>query len=199
MIRNRNAIRLLCLFCILVHPAINANLEARTIIGQRNDSVSHPLIRHQLGFDIRPGYIVSTHSFLQGDNAQQKKIDQSLSFHFKYAFRFSKESNLGRLFPHTYQGIGISYHTFFSPAELGNPVSVYAFQGSRIAQLSPRLSFDYEWNFGASFGWKKYDELSNPQNVLIGSKINAYINLGFLLNWQVHKYWKLAAGVDLTH
>lgn len=80
MIRNRNAIRLLCLLCLLVHPAINANLEAQTIIGQRNDSVSHPLICHQLGFDIRPGYIVSTHSFLQGDNAQQKKIDQSLSF-----------------------------------------------------------------------------------------------------------------------
>ena len=199
MIRNRNAIRLLCLLCLLVHPAINANLEAQTIIGQRNDSVSHSLIRHQLGFDIRPGYIVSTHSFLQGDNMQQKKIDQSLSFHLKYAFRFSKESNLGRLFPHTYQGIGVSYQTFFSPVELGNPVSVYAFQGSRIAQLSPRLSLDYEWNFGASFGWRKYDELSNPQNVLIGSKINAYINLGFLLNWQVHKYWKLAAGVDLTH
>lgn len=73
MIRNRNAIQLLCLLCLLVHPAINANLEARTIIGQRNDSVSHPLIRHQLGFDVRPGYIVSTHSFLQGDNAQQRK------------------------------------------------------------------------------------------------------------------------------
>ena len=55
MIRNRNAIRLLCLFCLLVYPAINANLEAQTIIGQRNDSVSHSLIRHQLGFDIRPG------------------------------------------------------------------------------------------------------------------------------------------------
>ena len=137
MIRNRNTIRLLCLLCLLVHPAINVNLEAQTIIGQRNDSVSHPLIRHQLGFDI-----------------------QSLSFHFKYAFRFGKESNLGRLFPHTYQGIGVSYHTFFSPVELGNPVSVYAFQGSRIAQLSPRLSLDYEWNFGASFGWKKYDDQS---------------------------------------
>ena len=199
MIRNRNAIRLLCLFCLLVYPAINANLEAQTIIGQRNDSVSHSLIRHQLGFDIRPGYIVSTHSFLQGDNMQQKKIDQSLSFHLKYAFRFSKESNLGRLFPHTYQGIGVSYQTFFSPVELGNPVSVYAFQGSRIAQLSPRLSLDYEWNFGASFGWKKYDEQYNPQNEVIGSKINAYINLGLLLNWQFHPQWKLAAGVDLTH
>ena len=199
MIRNRNAIRLLCLFCLLVYPAINANLEAQTIIGQRNDSVSHSLIRHQLGFDIRPGYIVSTHSFLQGDNAQQKKIDQSLSFHFKYAFRFSKESNLGRLFPHTYQGIGISYHTFFSPAELGNPVSVYAFQGSRIAQLSPRLSFDYEWNFGASFGWKKYHPGTNAYNYVVGSKINAYINLGFLLNWQLAAGWQLTAGIDLSH
>ena len=199
MIRNRNAIQLLCLLCLLVHPAINANLEAQTIIGQRNDSVSHPLIRHQLGFDVRPGYIVSTHSFLQGDNAQQKKIDQSLSFHFKYAFRFSKESNLGRLFPHTYQGIGISYHTFFSPAELGNPVSVYAFQGSRIAQLSPRLSFDYEWNFGASFGWKKYHPGTNAYNYVVGSKINAYINLGFLLNWQLAAGWQLTTGIDLSH
>jgi len=34
--------------------------------------------------------------------------------------------------------------------------------------------FDYEWNFGASFGWKKYDGLYNPQNEVIGSKINAY-------------------------
>ena len=190
---------MLCLLCLLVHPAINANLEAQTIIGQRNDSVSHPLIRHQLGFDLRPGYIVSTHSFLQGDNAQQKKIDQSLSFHFKYAFRFSKESNLGRLFPHTYQGIGISYHTFFNPAELGNPVSVYVFQGSRIAQLSPRLSFDYEWNFGASFGWKKYHPGTNAYNYVVGSKINAYINLGFLLNWQLAAGWQLTAGIDLSH
>ena len=33
MIRNRNAIQLLCLLCLLVYPAINANLEAQTIIG----------------------------------------------------------------------------------------------------------------------------------------------------------------------
>ena len=124
MIRNRNAIRLLCLFCLLVYPAINANLEAQTIIGQRNDSVSHSLIRHQLGFDIRPGYIVSTHSFLQGDNMQQKKIDQSLSFHLKYAFRFSKESNLGRLFPHTYQGIGVSYPVSYTHLTLPTKLEV---------------------------------------------------------------------------
>jgi len=65
--------------------------------------------------------------------------------------------------------------------------------------LSPRLSFDYEWNFGASFGWKKYDRTYNPQNEVIGSKINAYINLGFFLNWQLNSQWSLTAGMDFTH
>ena len=128
MIRNRNAIRFCCASLPSAYPVINANLEAQTIIGQRNDSVSHSLIRHQLGFDIRPGYIVSTHSFLQGDN-MRKRNHQSLSFHLKYAFRFSKESNLGRLFPHTYQGIGVSYQTFFSPVELGNRCRYTLFRG----------------------------------------------------------------------
>ena len=30
-------------------------------------------------------------------------------------------------------------------------------------------------------------------------KSNAYINLGFILNWQLHPQWKLARSVDFTH
>ena len=182
-----NTGRLLYIICLLTISVVGGNLQAQTIV------------KHQIGFDIRPGYVAPTNSFLEGDNARQKTIDQSLSLHLKYAFRFNKDSRLGRLYPHAYQGIGVSYNTFHSPAELGNPVVVYAFQGAPIVQLSPLLSFDYEWNFGASFGWKKYDGLYNPQNEVIGSKINAYINLGFILNWQLHPQWKLAAGVDFTH
>lgn len=76
---------------------------------------------------------------------------------------------------------------------------VYVFQGSRIARLARNLSLDYEWNFGASFGWKPYDEAENPFNQVVGSKINAYLNLGILLNWRVAPQWSLTAGVDLTH
>ena len=32
---------------------------------------------------------------------------------------------------------------------LGHPVTLYLFQGSRIASITDKLSFDYEWNFGA--------------------------------------------------
>lgn len=187
MIIIRNAERLLYIICLLTLSATGATLKAQTGIASR------------VGFDIRPGYVIPTHRFLEGDNLQQQKIDELLSLHLKYAFRFNKDSYLGRLYPHAYQGIGVSYHTFSYPAELGNPVSVYAFQGAPIVRFSPRLSFDYEWNFGASFGWKEYDLQYNWKNEVVGSKINAYMNLGFLLNWQFHPQWRLAAGVDLTH
>lgn len=187
MTKNVKVKQLLYVIYLLVLLSVGGKLKAQIVE------------KHSLGLDIRPGYIVPTNSFLEGDNLQQKIIEQSLSLHLKYAFQFSKDSNLGRMYPHAYQGIGVSYNTFYCPAELGNPVTVYAFQGAPIVRLSSRLSFDYEWNFGASFGWKKYDEQYNPQNEVIGSKINAYINLGFLLNWQFHPQWKLAAGVDFTH
>lgn len=187
MTKNVKVKQLLCIICLLILLSVGGKMKAQIVE------------KHRIGLDIRPGYVVPTNSFLEGDNLQQKIIEQSLSLHLKYAFQFSKNSNLGRMYPHAYQGIGVSYNTFYCPAELGNPVTVYAFQGAPIVRLSSRLSFDYEWNFGASFGWKKYDEQYNPQNEVIGSKINAYINLGLLLNWQFHPQWKLAAGVDFTH
>ena len=95
--------------------------------------------------------------------------------------------------------LSVSYNDLGNHKEIGSPVAVYAFQGSRIATLASALSLDYEWNFGASFGWKKYNNIDNPNNYVVGSKINAYINLGFLLNWQMTPQWNLTAGVDLTH
>ena len=103
------------------------------------------------------------------------------------------------MYPHALQGIGVGYHTFSNSVEVGNPWSVYVFQTSRIASITPRLSFDYEWNFGASFGWKKFDAESNPYNRVVGSKVNAYIHLGFLLNWQLDAQTSLRAGIAATH
>lgn len=192
---------LICVFGLLTVGTAGGNLMAQSITRPemlKNDSAEHKPV-HKLGLDVRPSYVTPTNSFFDGENATQTRIRKALSVHLKYAFQFDKNSTLGRLYPHAYQGIGVSYNTFFSSSEMGSPVAVYAFQGSRIAQLSPRLSFDYEWNFGASFGWKKYDDVNNPQNGVIGSNINAYINLGFFLNWQLNSQWNLTAGLDFTH
>ena len=166
---------------------------------QPADSTARSRVTHVLSAEFRPAYVFPTGAFLRGDNEANSPIRTHLSGHLKYGFRFSPDSYWGRLYPHAVQGIGVAYNTFLNSAELGNPVSVYVFQTSRIATLAPRLSLDYEWNFGASFGWKRYDPDHNSWNQLVGSKINAYINLGVFLHWAIDPHTRLKAGIDVTH
>ncbi len=163
-----------------------------------NDSTSTK-ITHMIVADLRPGYVFPTHEFFKGSNHAGQRINSTLSGHLKYGFKFSDNTYLGKEYPYAIQGIGIAYNTFFNSSEVGNPINVYLFQTSRIASISPKLSLDYEWNFGAAFGWKQYDEEKNPLNMVVGSKINAYINLGLLLNWQITSNTSLRGGVGVTH
>ena len=94
MSRNMNTRRSLYIICLLLLSAVGYKLDAQTVVKsvrQTNDSTNQALIP-QLGFDVRPGYVAPTNSFLEGDNAQRQKIDRSLSLHLKYAFQFSNDS-----------------------------------------------------------------------------------------------------------
>ena len=176
------------LLCLVV---ININAKSQ-------DSIPRKII-HVIGLDFKPAYTFPTKSFFRGENLSQSPIRTNLSGHIKYGFKFSPDSYMGKMYPNTIQGIGIGYNTFNNPKEVGNPLAVYVFQTSRIASITKNLSFDYEWNFGASFGWKKYDAEKNPFNTIVGSKANAYINLGFLFNWQMTNEIALRAGIGLSH
>lgn len=154
---------------------------------------------HSIGAEFRPEYIFPTNTFLAGDNRTARPLNLSLSGHLRYSFRYRPESVPDRIYGGAYQGIGIACYDFGNSAETGSPIAVYLFQGARIARLAPRLSLDYEWNLGLSFGWKPYDKLSNPKNRMTGSHLNALVNIDLLLNWQIRRDIRLTAGVALTH
>ena len=155
---------------------------------------------HKIGFDVRPSYVAPTSKFLKDDGyGNGLTLRKAASFHLKYGFQQNPNSKEGQLYPHTYQGIGISYNTFGNRQEVGNPWAAYVFQSSRIAKISSRLSFDYEWNFGASFGWHPYDENNNYRNKIMRSNCKNKINLGFFLNAKLSRYCNLLVGADLTH
>ena len=164
---------------------------------EQPDSTSQKLRQH-IAFDIRPDYILPTNNYQRGLGGVVPP-SVTLAANLKYGFRFAPDSYFGRNYPHTVQGIGVDYHTFFNPSEMGNPLAVYVFQTSRIATISRRLSLDYEWNFGVSLGWKKYDPVKNPTNTAVGSFANAYINLGLLLNCQLSSRTHLRLGAGFTH
>lgn len=186
------------LFSALAGLAVAARGQGADTVPVVSGGERFPLI-HQIGFDVRPGYIAPTSKFLRDDSGYGLRVRYSGSYHLKYGFRFHPDSPEGKAYPFTSQGIGVSYNTFEAPRELGTPWAVYAFQSSRIAGITPRLSLDYEWNFGASFGWHPYDETENPRNRIIGSRINAYLNAGFFLNARLSRFCNLLVGLDLTH
>ena len=165
----------------------------------QRDSTAPGGIVHRLGAEFRPERIFTINPFLQGENQAQLPVDLSLAAHLKWSFGFRAESRADRIYGGVHQGIGLAYYDFANPGELGNPVAVYLFQGARIARLSDRLSLDYEWNFGLSFGWKPYDREANPYDIMMGSKINALLNVSFYLRWMLTRELDLTLGPTLTH
>ncbi len=157
-----------------------------------------PTTNHSVEFDIRPSWVIPTNSYLKGDNGECD-IKSAVAPHLRYSFKFAPHTRYGQLYSHAYQGVGLSYLATLPGASLGHPVNIYVFQGSRLAGLSQRLSLDYEWNFGVSAGWKKYDSDMNPNNGTIGSSVNAYLNLGLILSYRLNDRWKLTAGIEGSH
>lgn len=162
---------------------------------------------HRLGVEGRAGYIFPTSSALKGNEYNNSAIRTAYSGHLKYSFQLRPNTVADQAYIGAYQGIGIGYFHFVNkqqaytstPIQIGNPLAVYLFQGGRLARFNPRLSLNYEWNFGASFGWKPYDEYENPENLIIGSKANAYLNVNLYLKWALSPKFDLTIGATGTH
>lgn len=152
---------------------------------------------HQIAVDLMPGLILHTNDFLRGSNPEVRTMNHNTGFRFKYAFSAPEQSEEARIFRDAYQGIGIGYNDF-NP-QLGNPLSVFLLQGARIASLSNHLSLNYEWNLGLAFGWHPYNEETNPDNKVIGSRVTAYIGLDFYLRWIMSRHVDLNLGVGVAH
>ena len=157
-----------------------------------------PLI-HQIGIEGRSGYIFPTNPFFRGENDLQKPLKKTLSAQLKYSFQFQNNTPIDKIYGGAYQGLGIGYFNFGNTTELGNPLAVYLFQGGRIRKFTPGLSLNYEWNFGVSSGWKPYNYETNFNNVAIGSKMNAYMNVNFYLKWILSRRVDFISGVTLNH
>jgi hypothetical protein len=148
-------------------------------------------VTHRVTAEVRPVLNMPTHGFYRGYNDMGKAVPYAASVHLKYSFSLSTESKLGQLYPTAYQGVGVAMHSFFNHDLTGTPIIMYLFQGSRIADLGRKLSLDYEWNLGASYGWKV--------NEVVGSRWNIYINVGLPFTWHASTMCDLSFGPEYTH
>lgn len=152
---------------------------------------------HRIEVEAIPGRIIHTNDFLRGFNPEVRTMNHSFLAKLKYAFAPPEHSEQALIYKGVYQGVGLAIHDF-NP-QLGDPVSAYIFQGATIKTLASRLSLNYEWDFGLTYGWKAHDWETNPENRVIGSKMTAYIDVDIYLRWMLSKNWDVNIGASLTH
>ena len=175
--------RIITLLTLLILSATALQAEVR-------DTCASKVI-HRVTAEVRPVHNMPTHGYYRGYNDMKKAVPYAASAHLKYSFSLSAESKLGLLYPTAYQGIGVAAQTFFNHDLVGTPVMAYIFQGSRLADLGKKVSFDYEWNLGASYGWKVTE--------VVGSRWNIYINVALPFTWHVSPMWDISFGPEYTH
>lgn len=161
------------------------------------DSSRDSSVVHRIEVEAIPGRIIHTNDFLRGFNPEVRTMNHSFLAKLKYAFAPPENSEQALIYKGVYQGVGLAIHDF-NP-QLGNPVSAYIFQGATIKTLASRLSLNYEWDFGLTYGWKAHDWETNPENRVIGSKMTAYIDVDIYLRWMLSKNWDVNIGASLTH
>jgi len=152
---------------------------------------------HRLEVEGISGQILHTNRFLKGHNTEVRTQNRSLMARIKYGWLLPKGSDEVRIYKGAYQGVGLGLHAF-NP-QLGSPVSAFLFQGATIKSLSRRLSLNYEWNFGLTYGWKSYNRETHPDNHVIGSKMTAYMDVDLYLRWVLSRKTDLNLGATVTH
>ncbi len=141
------------------------------------------------------GTVLPTNDFVSGKQFIPYYNTTSVKYGIASKGEFWQEYAFGML----YIGVGISYTTYFRGDDLGQPITLFLFQGGHLTDFTKSVSLNYEWNVGASFNWKPYDPFDNPYNIAIGSPVNIYAGVNLYLKWKLNKKFDLNTGVEFEH
>ena len=165
---------------------------------------------HQLSITAGEDYVAnSMEDDIREKIPSEEKIHVNTAFpvNLRYSFSFTNP-NIKNYLPGGYQGIslGVLNPGGLQPRgmnrairNIGYPVLAYIFQGGPFHNFSSNLRLNYEWNFGASFGWKPWSEANKYFNLTVGSRVNAYLHLNLHLQWQINPQISLTGGIGVSH
>lgn len=130
-----------------------------------------------------------------------RQVHQASPFtgvHGRIAWQLPANSIYASLYRKPVLGLGMMISTFSNPS-VGNPVGVYGFLQVPLVARPGRFQLLYEIALGAVGNLNPYDEVKNPENLLVGSAVNALVELGLEGRYILSKQWELGLGVGVKH
>ncbi len=121
-------------------------------------------------------------------------------FNLRVGWQTQKSKDIyHQLYNYPIYGIG-AYTSTFKTNVLGSPYAIYGFI---LVPIHPkenrRWSYEYRIALGLSGNFKPYDEEKNPLNLVIGSKNNVFIDLGFRAKYKLHEKFDVGIGAAFHH
>jgi hypothetical protein len=95
-------------------------------------------------------------------------------------------------------GLGLQYGNLGSKQHVGDLLAAFCYLRLRLFSIGPLQS---KVRLGAGGGWveKVYDKETNHKNVLIGSHLNAFLNVLWQNELRLGTHWYLDAGLGFSH
>jgi hypothetical protein len=96
-------------------------------------------------------------------------------------------------------GGGLVFGSLGNKKLLGNAVSLYAFMGIPVVETD-YLILKYRMACGVAYLTERYNNRENNMNIVVGSHLNAHIQLSILADWKLGKYpLYFVMGVAFNH
>ena len=178
-------------------------------VEDKDSTAGYPVV-HFIGVNAGYDYVATS----VVDEVEEKvsslnkiRVNSCLPAGLRYGFSLTNP-DIPHYLPGGYQGIAVGVLNFgagqahgFSRAEknIGYPFLAYIFQGGPFHKFNGNLSLNYEWNFGAAIGWKPYGRDNKYFNLIVGSRVNAYLNIGLNLTWQINRHTGIYGGIAVSH
>lgn len=156
-------------------------------------------LKWRIGAQLNGGHVFGTNAYLRGSNPMEKAVNGVFGGGVRVDFSFNPNSRKGLLYKELYQGLAVGASTYFSSGVLGSPVSAYVYQGMPFVYFGNKLSLNYEWEFGAAFGWKHAPVDSKLTNSPVSTAVTAHMGIAVKLYYSLTDRISLSAGVSARH
>jgi len=144
-----------------------------------------------------PAFILPTNPFPSSPPSQQ--IDKAPSVTLEVGRRTDGSSEWHELYGMPSYGFGFSLASFRNGIEHARPVEAYAFFSWPFASLTKHADLTADFGTGVSWNWKRVNDQNGASQDVLGSNLNARIDVGFYLRYVLSPRSEIYAGVDFTH
>lgn len=122
----------------------------------------------------------------------------SHSFCFNWQRQTYGKSNWEKLYNYPDFGMQLQFQTLGNKRVNGEELSVVPY--SKVHFLKDRKwNLDFQFGVGLSYVNRSYDASKNPENVAIGSHINAHLNVQLLAEFPLGKSYSIITGIAFDH